>query len=79
MTASDETLDPGGESLLAGLAGAFATRARIQQALGVIMATTHRAADAAYLVLRTRAAETGATLTDTATAVITDRQTQLSD
>jgi hypothetical protein len=64
-------LDDGGEALVAGLAGAFAVRARIQQAIGAIMAATHRAADAAYLILRLRAAETGATLTDTANAVIT--------
>jgi hypothetical protein len=38
------------------------------------MAATHRTADAAYLLLRIRAAETGATLTDTAAAVITERQ-----
>ncbi len=67
-------LDGGGFALVAGLAGAFAVRARIQQAIGVIVAATHRNADAAYLILRMRAAETGATLTDTATAVITERQ-----
>jgi hypothetical protein len=64
-------LDDGGEGLVAGLAGAFAVRAGIQQAIGAIMAATHRTADAAYLLLRLGAAETGATLTDTATAVIT--------
>ena len=67
-------LDHGGEALVAGLAGAFAVRARIQQAIGVVMASTHRTADAAYLILRMRAAETGATLTDTATATITEHQ-----
>jgi hypothetical protein len=65
-------LDHGGEALVAGLAGAFAVRARIQQAIGVVMASTHRTADAAYLILRMRAAETGATLTDTASAIITE-------
>ena len=45
-------------------------RARIQQAVGVVIASTHRTADAAYLMLRMRAAETGATLTDTTTAVL---------
>jgi AmiR/NasT family two-component response regulator len=54
--------------------GAFAVRARIQQAIGVIMATSHRTADAAYLELRMRAAEKGTTLADTATAVITEQQ-----
>jgi ANTAR domain/GAF domain len=63
-------LDDGGEGLVAGLAGAFAVRARIQQAIGAVMAATHRTADAAYLLLRMRAAETGTTLTDTAAAVI---------
>jgi hypothetical protein len=63
-------LDHGGEALVTGLAGAFAVRARIQQAIGAVMAATHRTADAAYFILRLRAAETGATLTDTATAVL---------
>jgi hypothetical protein len=70
-TARRHGLDDGGEGLVAGLAGAFAVRARIQQAVGATMAATHKTADAAYLLLRLRAAETGATLTDTATAVIT--------
>jgi hypothetical protein len=72
--AAEAPLDRGGEAFIAGLAGAFAVRARIQQAIGVIMATTHRTPDAAYLVLRMRAAETGTALTDAATAVITDQQ-----
>jgi hypothetical protein len=72
-SAAREPLDPGGEALIAGLAGAFTVRAGIQQAIGVIMAANHRTADTAYLILRMRAAETGATLTETAaTAVITD-------
>jgi hypothetical protein len=65
-------LDDGGAALVAGITEAFAVRARVQQAIGAVMATTHRTADAAYLILRLRAAETGTTLTDTATAVITD-------
>jgi hypothetical protein len=72
--ASGNSLDDGGEALVAGLTGAFAVRARLQQAIGVIMAVTHRTADAAYLLLRMRAAETGATLTDTATAVVTEQR-----
>src|SRR4051794_18924448 len=40
-------LDAGGEGLVAGLAGAFAVRARIQQAIGAVMAATHKTADAA--------------------------------
>jgi GAF domain/ANTAR domain len=63
-------LDDGGEALVAGLAGAFAVRAPIQQAIGAVMAVTHRTPDAAYLILRMRAAETGATLTDVAIAVL---------
>jgi hypothetical protein len=73
-TASEGSLDHGGEALIAGLVGAFAARARIQQAMGMVIAATHRSADAAYLILRMRAAETGATLIDTATAVIADRR-----
>jgi hypothetical protein len=73
-TARETGLDDGGEALVAGLAGAFAVQAWIHQAIGVIMATTHRTADAAYLVLRLRAAETGTTLTDTAAAVIAEQQ-----
>ncbi len=70
-------LDQGGETLIAGLAAAFAVRARIQEAIGVVMAGTHRTPDGAYLILRMRAAETGATLTDTAEAVLTEGQWQL--
>jgi hypothetical protein len=72
-TVPEEPLDHGGEALITGLVGAFTVRGRIQQAIGVSMAATHRAADAAYLILRMRAAETGVTLTDTATAVMTDQ------
>jgi hypothetical protein len=66
-------LDPGGAGLVAGIAGAFAVRALIQQAVGVIIAETQRTADAAYLVLRERSAETGLALSDTAAAVITEQ------
>jgi hypothetical protein len=69
-TAPGNGLDHGGEALVAGLAGAFAVRAGIRRAIGAIMAATHRTADAAYFILRLRAAEIGATLTDTATAVL---------
>jgi hypothetical protein len=68
------SLDDGGRALVAGLAGAFEVRAGIQQAIGAVMGTTHLTADAAYLVLRMRTAETGATLVDTATAVIAEQQ-----
>jgi hypothetical protein len=66
-------LDDGGSALVAGIAGAFAVRARIQQALGAVMAATHRTPDAAYLMLRLRAAEAGTTLIAAATAVLTER------
>jgi hypothetical protein len=73
-TSAAPGLDDGGDALIAGLVGAFAVRARIQQAIGMVMATTHRGADAAYLVLRLRAAETGASLIDTASAVMAERE-----
>ncbi len=69
---SDEPkgLDAGGEELLEGLAEAMAARATIQVAIAAVMAGTDRTADEAYLSLRLRAAETGASLTATAAAVI---------
>ncbi len=67
-------LDGGGADLVAGIAGAFAVRAVIQQAIGIVMADEHRTADAAYLVLRLRAAETGVTLLGAAEAVIAEQQ-----
>jgi hypothetical protein len=73
-SAEGHGLDPGGEALVAGLAGAFGVRACIQQAIGAIMAATHRTADTAYLFLRLRAAARGATLTDTATTLLTEPQ-----
>jgi AmiR/NasT family two-component response regulator len=59
--------------LVAGIAGAFAVRAVIQQAVGVIIAGTQRGAEAAYLSLRRRAVERGFTLPDTAAAVIAEQ------
>ena len=67
-------LDCGGADLVAGIAGAFAVRAVIQQAMGVVMADGHRTTEAAYLVLRLRAAETGVTLLGAAEAVIAEQQ-----
>jgi len=67
-----DALDHGGTAMVAGLAEAFAVRDRIQQAIGAIMAATHRTADAAYLMMRIRAAETGTSLLDTANAVLTE-------
>jgi len=65
-----EDLDPGARELTTGLIGALARRGTIQQAIGVIMATTGRTADRAYLTLRMRAAEFGASLPDTAARLI---------
>ena len=67
-------LDPDGTALVTGLTVAFAVRAIIQQAMGILMASTHRTPDTAYLHLRLRAAEAGATLPDTAAAVIAEHQ-----
>lgn len=66
-------LDSGSSALVAGLTGAFAVRDLIQQAIGVILSEGQRTPDAAYLTLRLRAAETGRTLTATATAVIAEQ------
>lgn len=71
------SLDEGGAGLVGGLVGAFAVRAVIQQAIGVLIADaptdTHRSAGAAYQVLRQRAAEKGTPLLDTATSVLAER------
>jgi hypothetical protein len=63
----------GSRQILAGLAAAFDIRAVIQQALGTIMARHQVTADTAYLILRAKAADTGATLTATATAAIQEQ------
>jgi hypothetical protein len=63
-------LDPESSQLVDGLTGAFAVRAKIQQALGVIMAQEHGNADFAYAVLRSRAATTGQTLTAAAGSIV---------
>jgi hypothetical protein len=67
-------VDRGGAALIAGLVGAFAVQTVIQRAIGAVIADTHRTVDAAYLVLRLRAAETGVTLTDAASAVLAGQQ-----
>jgi hypothetical protein len=63
----------GSRQILAGLAAAFDIRTVIQQALGTIMARHEVTADTAYLILRAKAAETGATLVATATAAIQEQ------
>jgi hypothetical protein len=67
----------GGAGLVAGITGAYAVRGLIQRAIDVLMADKHHTADRAYLELRLRAAETGVPLTDTAAAVITEREWQV--
>jgi GAF domain-containing protein/ANTAR domain-containing protein len=63
-------LCPGAQDLVAGLSGAFAVRATIQQALGMIIADRQTTADLAYALLRSRAAETSGSLVDAATAML---------
>ncbi|WP_433352993.1 GAF and ANTAR domain-containing protein [Micromonospora saelicesensis] len=58
--------DPGTEELVSGLIEAFAVRAVIQQALGMIMHQRRSTAEEAYLILRVKAAETGRSLIETA-------------
>ena len=73
---SEDEQPPAGEGtveLLAGLAGALRVRVVIQRAMGVIMTHHHLTADKAYIVLRTRAAEAGGDLVDTATSVLHGR------
>jgi len=65
--------DAAGEDLVTGLVEAIEVRALIQRAIGVVMATERCTAPDAYLSLRVRAAETGASLT----AVATELQKQL--
>ena len=65
-------LDAGGQELVAGFTQAVAVRARIEHAIRVIMAAQSCPTGEAYLHLRIRAAETGASLADAANTVITD-------
>ena len=63
-------LDPGGDELVSGLTSAFAVRATIHQAIGMIIATQHSTPDRAYATLRLQAAEAEQSLLDAAQAVI---------
>jgi hypothetical protein len=63
-------LDPGGVELVDGLIDAFAVRAIIQQAIGILIATHHITLDSAYATLRLRAADAEQSLLDSAQAVI---------
>jgi ANTAR domain/GAF domain len=63
-------LDAGGAELIDGLTDAFAVRALVQQAVGIIIATRRCTPDHAYATLRLRAADDGRSLLDTAQAII---------
>jgi hypothetical protein len=63
-------LDPGGAELVDGLTNAFAVRAIIQQAVGIIIATQRSTPDRAYATLRLRAADAEESLLDAAQAVL---------
>ncbi|OJF12887.1 GAF and ANTAR domain-containing protein [Couchioplanes caeruleus] len=63
-------IDAGAQQLLTGLTQALTVRATIQQATGVLMARDNHSPAEAYRQLRLRAAETGLSLTDTATALL---------
>jgi ANTAR domain-containing protein/GAF domain-containing protein len=63
-------MDTGAQQLLAGLAQAFIVRDTIQRAFGVLMARDHCSPAEAYRHLRLRAAESGISLGDTATALL---------
>ena len=67
------SVQEGSRQLLAGIAAAFEVRDLIQQALGAIMARHQVTADTAYLMLRVRAAEGGATLPATAAHVVQEQ------
>jgi hypothetical protein len=67
-----DDLDAGGNELITGLAGAFAVRAHIQQALGVLISVTGWGVDQAFVALRRRAAEAGTTLTDEAARLLAE-------
>jgi GAF domain-containing protein len=65
-------MDGGAQQLLAGLAQAFAVRDTLQRAFGVLMARDYCSSAEAYRRLRLRAAETGKSLADAATALLDD-------
>jgi hypothetical protein len=61
-----DDLEDGGQELIAGLAGAFAVRSTIQQAMGVVMSVIGHGPHDAYTALCERAAEAGVPLTELA-------------
>jgi GAF domain len=64
-------LGPGTLQLVDGLIGALAVRARIQLALGVLMAAERMSADLAYAALRVQCATAASSLTAAAESVLT--------
>jgi hypothetical protein len=71
---SFDDLDAGGTELVTGLTGAFAVRATIQQALGLLMSTTAYSPEQAFVALRLGAAEAGVSLTDEAARLLAEHQ-----
>jgi hypothetical protein len=65
-----DDLCPGARELIEGLLGAFAVRATIQQAIGMVIAQRHTSADVAYAHLRSTAAVSAIPLIDVATTVV---------
>jgi hypothetical protein len=61
---------PGPRQMVNGLIGAFEVRARIQRALGMIMAEEQTNVDFAYVILRSRAAAIALSLTAAAGSVL---------
>ncbi len=67
-------LDDGAKNLVAGLIGAFAVRAVIQQAIGVIMALNAHGPEEAYGTLRRQAVDADLALPDAAARVISGQR-----
>jgi hypothetical protein len=67
-------LDPGSEQLVTGLKAAFAARTVIQRAIGAIMVTADVDEEHAYLMLRLRTADEGASLVEVSRIVLADRR-----
>jgi anti-anti-sigma factor len=65
-------LDAGGNEMVIGLTGAFAAQANIQQAVGLLIATTGRTRDEAFDELRLSAAAAGETLLVTANRMLAE-------
>jgi hypothetical protein len=67
-------LDDGAKNLVAGLTGAFAVRAVIQQAIGVIMALTAHGPEEAYGALRVQAVDADLALPDAAARIVSGQR-----